>query len=83
MWYKLNEIRNNMSKESLITSSTSNGNIKNNNNMNRRAHNLSDWNNSYTIEPMNNHYSKNNFNQLTNFINILKYYLFKLDNISI
>ena len=66
MWYKLNEIRNNMSKESLITSSTSNGNIKNNNNMSRRAHNLSDSNNSYIIGPMNNHYSKNNFNQLTN-----------------
>ena len=66
-WYKLNEIRNNISKESLITSSTSNGNIKNyNNNMSRRAHNLSDWNNSYTIEPMTNHYSKNNFYQLTN-----------------
>ena len=42
MWYKLNEIRNDMSKESLLTSSTSNGNIKNNIITNRREHNLSD-----------------------------------------
>ena len=54
-----------MSKESLITSSTSNGNIKNNN-INRRARNLSDSHNSYANEPMNNFYSKNNFNKLTN-----------------
>ena len=64
-WYNLNEIKNNMSKESLITSSTSNGNIKNNN-INRRARNLSDSHNSYANEPMNNFYSKNNFNKLTN-----------------
>ena len=30
-WYKLYEVKNNISKESLITSCTSNGNIKNNN----------------------------------------------------
>ena len=64
-WYKLNEIKNNISKESLITSSTSNGNIKANN-INRRAHNLSDSNNSYANEPNNNLYSKNNYNQLNN-----------------
>ena len=67
-WYKLNEIKNNISKESLITSSTSNGNIKNNTNFpnNRRAHNLSDSHNSYQIEPINNFNSKNNFNKLNN-----------------
>ena len=67
-WYKLNEIKNNISKESLVTSSTSNGNIKNNNNTNknRRTHNLSDSHNAYSNEPMSNYYSKNNFNQLTN-----------------
>ena len=67
-WYKLNEIKNNMSKESLITSSTSNGNIKNNNNFtaNRRVHNLSDSHNSYANEPLNNFISKSNFNKLNN-----------------
>ena len=70
-WYKLNEIKNNISKESLITSSTSNGNIKNGNNKNnlptnRRAHNLSDSHNSYQIEQINNFNSKNNFNKLNN-----------------
>ena len=60
-WYTLNEIYNNMSKESLITSSTSNGNIKNNN---RRAHNLSDYNYSYGNEPMINNYTKHNSNHL-------------------
>ena len=65
-WYKLNEIKNNMSKESLITSSTSNGNIKNNNNFtaNRRVHNLSDSHNSYANEPLNSFISKSNFNKL-------------------
>ena len=75
-WYKLNEPKNNMSKESLITSSTSNGNIKNNNNFaaNRRAHNLSDSNNSYAQEPLNNFTSKTNFNKLNNnsALNIIK-----------
>ena len=67
-WYKLNEIKNNMSKESLITSSTSNGNIKNNNNFtaNRRVHNLSDSHNSYANEPLNSFISKSNLNKLNN-----------------
>ena len=66
-WYKLNEINNNISKESLITSSTSNGNIKNNNVIvSRRAHNLSDSHNSYANEPLNNILSKNNINQVNN-----------------
>ena len=69
-WYKLNEIKNNISKESLITSSTSNGNIKNNN-INRRAHNLSDSHNYCGNEPLNNFYSKNNFNQLNNNSSVL------------
>ena len=66
-WYKLNEIRNNMSKESLITSSTSNGNIKynNNSNLNRRGRNLPDSQKIYANEPINNYYSKKNFTQLT------------------
>ncbi len=66
-WYKLNEINNNISKESLITSSTSNGNFKNNNaTVSRRTHNLSDSHNSYPKEPLNSILSKNNINQVNN-----------------
>ena len=56
-WYKLNDIKNNkMSKESLITSSTSNGNFQNvNNNINLNlirggSSNLSDNENSYSLK---------------------------------
>ena len=68
-WYKLNEIKNNISKESLITSSTSNGNIKNNNNsrINFRNHNLSDFNNNNLVfESLNNFHPKRNVNNLNN-----------------
>ena len=68
-WYKLNEVKKNMSKESLITSSTSsNGNIKNINNFSNshRAHNSSDSHNSFGNEPTTNYYSKSNFNKLSN-----------------
>ena len=73
-WYKLNEVKNNMSKESLITSSTSNGNIKYNSNfsINKKNHNLSDVNHSYGSEPLINFGSKNNMNTslTSNYINI-------------
>ena len=73
-WYKLNEVKNNMSKESLITSSTSNGNIKYNSNfsINKKLHNISDVNHSYGSEPFINFGSKNNMNSSSssNYINI-------------
>ena len=73
-WYKLNEVKNNMSKESLITSSTSNGNIKYNSNfsINKKIHNLSDASHSYGSEPLINFGSKNNMNSssTSNYINI-------------
>jgi hypothetical protein len=63
-----------MSKESLITSSTSNGNIKYNSNfsINKKIHNLSDVSHSYGSEPLNNFGSKNNMNSssTSNYINI-------------
>ena len=73
-WYKLNEVKNNMSKESLITSSTSNGNIKYNSNfsINKKIHNLSDVSHSYGSEHLINFGSKNNMNtsSTSNYINI-------------
>ena len=77
-WYNLNsnDMENTTSKESLITSSTSNTNIKNaeniiinnNNNTNlnyRTIQNLSDLSNiSYNNEPNNNINSTNNLNKL-------------------
>ena len=73
-WYKFNEVKNNMSKESLITSSTSNGNIKYNSNfsINKKIHNLSDASHSYGSEPLINFGSKNNMNSssTSNYINI-------------
>ena len=68
-WYKLNEIYNNISKESLITSSTSNGNIKINN---RKSHNLSDYRNSHGNEQINNNYTKNNSNHLYSPVTTIK-----------
>lgn len=68
-WYKLNDIHNNISKESLITSSTSNGNIKINN---RKSHNLSDYRNSHTNEQINNNCKKNNSNHLCSPVNTIK-----------
>ena len=55
-WYKLNDVKNNMSKESL-TSSTSNGNVKNNPRMNNFSVSKS---NSYIREKSNNFNSKSN-----------------------
>ena len=78
-WYKFIEKNNNVTKETYITPSTSNGNIKKNNLIvSRRAHNLSDSHNSYAKEPFSSTVSKNNLNKLNNSNSLLSIMKIKL-----
>ena len=78
-WYKFIEKNNNVTKETHITPSTSNGNIKKNNLIvSRRAHNLSDSHNSYAKEPFSSTVSKNNLNKLNNSNSLLSIMKIKL-----
>ena len=78
-WYKFIEKNNNITKETYITPSTSNGNIKKNNLIvSRRAHNLSDSHNSYAKEPFSSTVSKNNLNKLNNSNSLLSIMKIKL-----